>query len=585
MSESPTPSESTAGYQVLARKYRPSTFEDMIGQEAMVTTLTNAFKTGRIAHAFMLTGVRGIGKTTTARLLARALNYQSDDHDGPSVNFTPAGEHCESIMASSHMDVLEMDAASRTGVENMREMLDSVRYAPVSARYKVYIIDEVHMLSTGAFNALLKTLEEPPDHAKFIFATTEIRKVPITVLSRCQRFDLRRVEAGELAGHLKKICDKENAKVSDDGLALISRAAEGSVRDALSLLDQAIVQRSGEDADVTGEQVRDMLGLADRVRVLDLFALAARGDAPGALAELRAQYDHGADPAVVMRDMLDICHEVSRAKALGDAAEFDAAPDQITRLKDLAGDLSLGQITRLWQMLLKAHQDVTRAPAPLAAADMALLRMCVAAELPPPELAAQLLASPNLPADPAPAPKIEGGSSPQVTHIAAAQNIEIGNTATARSIPDAAQIDSPKMRFDSLEALADYADANGARALSSDISRYVRPVSFAPGHIEFVAGSMAPQMLATQIKERLKDWTGNDWSVTVNTSESGGPTLLEQRREAQQAQANADKNHPSILQTLAAFPGAKLVEIRERANTSNVIEGNFTPNPDIEDED
>ena len=579
MSESPTSPESAAGYQVLARKYRPSTFEDMIGQEAMVTTLTNAFKTGRIAHAFMLTGVRGIGKTTTARLLARALNYQSDDHNGPSVDFTPAGEHCESIMASSHMDVLEMDAASRTGVENMREMLDSVRYAPVSARYKVYIIDEVHMLSTGAFNALLKALEEPPDHAKFIFATTEIRKVPITVLSRCQRFDLRRVEAGELSAHLKKICGKENAQVSDDGLTLIARAAEGSVRDALSLLDQAIVQRSGQDAEVTGEQVRDMLGLADRVRVLDLFALAARGDAPGALAELRAQYDHGADPAVVMRDMLDICHEVSRAKALGDAAEFDAAPDQITRLKDLAGDLSLGQITRLWQMLLKAHQDVSRAPAPLAAADMALLRMCVAAELPPPELAAQLLASPNLPADPAPAPKIEGGSSPAITHIAPAT----GSAAVARSIPDAATTDNPKMSFDSLEALADYAQANGARALSSDISRYVRPISFAPGSIEFVAGSMAPQMLATQIKERLKDWTGTDWIITVNTQDAGGDTLLEQRRQAQEAREEADKNHPAILQTLAAFPGAKLVEIRERVNTSNVIEGNFTQNPDDED--
>ncbi len=578
MNESPTPTDSAAGYQVLARKYRPSTFEDMIGQEAMVTTLTNAFKTGRIAHAFMLTGVRGIGKTTTARLLARALNYQSDDHDGPSVDFEPMGAHCEAIMASNHMDVLEMDAASRTGVENMREMLDSVRYAPVSARYKVYIIDEVHMLSTGAFNALLKTLEEPPDHAKFIFATTEIRKVPITVLSRCQRFDLRRVEAGELAGHLKKICDKENAKVSDDGLALISRAAEGSVRDALSLLDQAIVQRSGEDADVTGEQVRDMLGLADRVRVLDLFALAARGDAPGALAELRAQYDHGADPAVVMRDMLDICHEVSRAKALGDAAEFDAAPDQITRLKDLAADLSLGQITRLWQMLLKAHQDVTRAPAPLAAADMALLRMCVAAELPPPELAAQLLASPNLPADPPKPAAIQGGSSPQVTHIAPAQSA----VAVARTLPDERPRNLPSVTFDSLDALSSYAADNGARALSADISRYVRPVSFEQGRIEFVAGPMAPQMLATQIKERLKDWTGQDWSVTVNTTLPGDPTLLERRREAQDAQAEADKNHPAILQTLAAFPGATLVEIRERVNTSNVIEGNFTQNPDLE---
>ena len=345
-------------YQVLARKYRPSTFEDMIGQEAMVTTLQNAFEAGRVAHAFMLTGVRGIGKTTTARLLARALNYESDSEAGPSVNLGERGKHCELIMSSTHMDVLEMDAASRTGVENMREMLDGVRYAPATARYKVYIIDEVHMLSAGAFNALLKTLEEPPDHAKFIFATTEIRKVPITVLSRCQRFDLRRVEAGALQAHLSGICEKEGVKVSPDGLALIARAAEGSVRDSLSLLDQAIVQSGLGGEQVTGEQVRDMLGLADRVRILDLFALAATGDGKGALTEMRSQYDDGADPAIVMRDMLDICHEISRAKTLGEGAEFDAAPDQITRLKDLAEALSLGQLTRIWQMLLKAHSEV-----------------------------------------------------------------------------------------------------------------------------------------------------------------------------------------------------------------------------------
>jgi len=316
MSESPD----IKTYQVLARKYRPHTFEDMIGQEAMVTTLTNAFKAGRIAHAFMMTGVRGIGKTTTARLLARALNYQSKEIDGPSTDLAKPGEHCEAIMTSSHMDVLEMDAASRTGVENMRELLDGVRYAPVSARYKVYIIDEVHMLSTGAFNALLKTLEEPPDHAKFIFATTEIRKVPVTVLSRCQRFDLRRVEASVLKDHLTAICKAEKVKVDDAGLALLSRAAEGSVRDALSLLDQAIVQGGLDGSAVTLDEVQSMLGLADRGRVVDLFASAATGDAAAALSEMRAQYDDGADPVVVMRDLLDICHENShcrRAPAAG----------------------------------------------------------------------------------------------------------------------------------------------------------------------------------------------------------------------------------------------------------------------------
>jgi len=343
----------------------------------MVTTLTNAFKVGRVAHAFMLTGVRGIGKTTTARLLARALNYETDTVKNPSVDLQNPGIHCESIMASAHMDVLEMDAASRTGVENMRELLEGVRYAPVSARYKVYIIDEVHMLSTGAFNALLKTLEEPPDHAKFIFATTEIRKVPITVLSRCQRFDLRRVEAAGLQAHLKNICVKEKVSVDDDALALIARAAEGSVRDSLSLLDQAIVQ----DGDVGAEQVRTMLGLADRVRILDLFSMAVTGNGAGALREMKSQYDDGAAPEIVMRDLLDLSHEVSRTKMLGDDATYDAAPDQIKRLKALAEKLTLGQLTRIWQILLKAHTEVRLAPAPLAAAEMALLKLSTASDM------------------------------------------------------------------------------------------------------------------------------------------------------------------------------------------------------------
>ncbi|MEE9347611.1 MAG: DNA polymerase III subunit gamma/tau [Robiginitomaculum sp.] len=564
-----TPDSQTASdYQVLARKYRPSTFEDMIGQEALVTTLTNAFKTGRIAHAFMLTGVRGIGKTTTARLLARALNYKTDLINSPSVDFSVMGEHCESIMASSHMDVLEMDAASRTGVENMREMLDGVRYSPVSARYKVYIIDEVHMLSTGAFNALLKTLEEPPAHAKFIFATTEIRKVPITVLSRCQRFDLRRVEAGELVTHLQKICVKEDAKVSNDGLGLIARAAEGSVRDALSLLDQAIVQRTEGSDEVSMLQVRDMLGLADRVRVLDLFALAAKGDAKGALTELREQYDHGADPAVIMRDMLDICHEVSRAKALGETAEFDAAPDQIARLTDLADSLSMGQITRLWQMLLKAHADVKMAPTPLAAADMALLRMCVASQLPPPEQAAKMLASApaSTPSAPSPSPAPSSGASAQaVTQMAPAP------VAAPQAAPNSA------VHFDSLEAFALYAGDNGQSVLKLDIERYVRLIKFEQGAIEFAAANQAPPRLAAQMKAALTQWSGRDWAVVIDTNAKGDDTILELRRAVKLAQDASDKNHPEILKTLTAFPGARLVEIRSRAPSSNIIEADFTP--------
>ena len=328
------PSDSGSAYQVLARKYRPQSFDDMVGQGAMVRTLTNAFKTGRIAHAFMLTGVRGVGKTTTARLLARALNYTSSDHDGPSVNLAPLGEHCQAIMESRHPDVLELDAASRTGVADMRELLDGVRYAPVSGRYKVYIIDEVHMLSTAAFNALLKTLEEPPTHVKFIFATTEIRKVPVTVLSRCQRFNLARLDVEALSDHLSRICEKEGAKVSAEGLGLIARAAEGSARDALSILDQAIVQ--AEDGEVTAEAVRDMLGLADRTRIFDLLDAVFDKRAKNALTETTAQLQEGAEAQVLLKDLLDVMAEVARAQALGDDYRFAGPEEWTARTKTLA---------------------------------------------------------------------------------------------------------------------------------------------------------------------------------------------------------------------------------------------------------
>ena len=572
-------------YQVLARKYRPTTFEDMIGQEAMVTTLQNAFKAGRVAHAFMLTGVRGIGKTTTARLLARALNYESDSVKGPSVELATPGNHCELIMASGHMDVLEMDAASRTGVENMREMLDGVRYAPATARYKVYIIDEVHMLSAGAFNALLKTLEEPPDHAKFIFATTEIRKVPITVLSRCQRFDLRRVEADALQSHLSKICEKEGAKVSDDGLALISRAAEGSVRDSLSLLDQDIVQAGLDGGEVTGDQVRTMLGLADRVRILDLFALAATGDGKGALTEMRSQYDDGAAPDIVMRDMLDICHEVSRAKTLGPDAAFDAAPDQIKRLQDLAEKLSLGQLTRIWQMLLKAHNEVRMAPAPLAAAEMALLKLSVAGQMPPPELAAQIIEqmkSGGMTTPIVSAPATPPPSAPTPASTAMASTGGGGSVSPAPapvSAPQSAPTPNTPVMLSSLEDLIE-AMPKSQIALKSDIKRYVRPIRFKPGAITFEPAEGAPVSLTGKIVSAIKELTGELWIVSPETS-GGGATLNEIKKNAKAEQAVKDRAHPAFNHPLLAT--AKLIEIRDLETLSggptsvesNVIDGNF----------
>jgi len=526
--------------------------------------------------------VRGIGKTTTARLLARALNYQSDDHDGPSVKLEPPGVNCDAINRSSHLDVMEMDAASRTGVGDIREILDSVRYGPVEARYKVYIIDEVHMLSQQAFNALLKTLEEPPDHAKFIFATTEIRKIPITVLSRCQRFDLRRVEADELAKHLANICQQERANISEDGLMLIARAAEGSVRDGLSLLDQAIVQAEG-DKEVSAEDIRIMLGLADRTRVLDLFTLAVNGDAKGALNEVRSQYTDGADPAVIVRDLLDICHEVSRAKALGEEAEFDMAPDQTARLHELSGGLTMGQITRAWQMLLSAHGDVRTAPDPLAACEMSLLRLAVAGDLPPPELAAQLLA--NL-KDVKDAPKSSSGSagasasSGSISASISSQRTQ-GNAAPKPDptpAPQASASTAPKLEINSLEELVAALPKNQT-GLRYDIEKYIRPIRFEPGTFVFSYAPNAKPDLEYQLRAWITDATSRPWHIEVDTKIQGEPSLLERRRSAQADKQDAEDNHPVAAAARALFPGVD-IEFRERAAISNVIEADFKNSED-----
>ncbi|GMG84640.1 hypothetical protein LNKW23_38560 [Paralimibaculum aggregatum] len=376
-------------YQVLARKYRPAHFRDLIGQEAMVRTLTNAFASGRIAHAFVLTGVRGVGKTTTARILAKGLNCEAAE--GPTIDPCGECEACRSISQGRNTDVLEMDAASNTGVGDVREIIESVRYRASQSRYKVYIIDEVHMLSTSAFNALLKTLEEPPEHAKFIFATTEIRKVPVTVLSRCQRFDLRRIEPEAMMAHLGRIAEAEGAEVEPGALALVTRAAEGSVRDALSLLDQALAQGSGP---ATAEAVRAMLGVADRGRLIDLFEAVMRGDAAAALAELSAQYSEGTDPGAVLRDLAELTHWVSVLKVSPEMAEDPTvAPDERARGRDLAARLSMRVLTRAWQMLLKALEELALAPNAMMAAEMALIRLTHVADLPPPEdLVRRLLA-------------------------------------------------------------------------------------------------------------------------------------------------------------------------------------------------
>src|SRR5947208_7620011 len=374
-----------SSYRVLARKYRPATFADLIGQDAMVRTVSNAFESGRIPPAWILTGVRGVGKTTTARILARALNYELPDEsiDAPTVKMPRIGVHCQAIMESRHIDVIEMDAASHNGVEDVRQINEAVRYSPVSARYKVYILDEVHMLSTQAFNALLKTLEEPPPHVKFVFATTEIRKVPITILSRCQRFDVRRVDTSLLVRHLESICAKENISAEPEALGLIARAAEGSVRDALSLMDQAIAHAAGG---VRAQGVRQMLGLADRTRIIDLFEALMRGDMPNALAELRDQYDSGADPAVVLSDLAEFTHFVTRVKIVPSVADdVSLAEAERTRGRAFAASLSMRVLSRTWQMLFKGLAEVQEAAKPLAAAEMVLVRIAYAADLPTPD--------------------------------------------------------------------------------------------------------------------------------------------------------------------------------------------------------
>lgn len=542
------PADDGAAYQVLARKYRPRTFEDLIGQEAMVRTLTNAFATGRIAHAFMLTGVRGVGKTTTARLLARALNNQTDVIDKPSLALTGQGRHDAAIMAGQHMDVMEMDAASHTGVNDIREILDSVRYAPVEARYKVYVLDEVHMLSTQAFNALLKTLEEPPPHAKFIFATTEIRKVPVTILSRCQRFDLRRVEPEILVEHLGRIAGREGMKIEQDALALISRAAEGSVRDGLSLLDQALVQAERGET-VKTETVRDMLGLADRSQTIALFESVMAGRTPEALESFRTLYGFGADPVQVTNDLLEHCHAASVAKMLGPNATR-LPNDQAQKLAALGAAIPAATLSRTWQMLLKALDEVRRAPNPADAVEMAIVRLAYAADLPGPEEALKRLQS-GEPLGGGSAPRGGGGGGGGGTSAQLA-----ARPVMAPALPD-------PQTFEQVVALIGEKREVG---LQMDVERYVKPVSFKPGAIVYESVQGAPVDLARKLSSRLKDWTGRTWLIAAN-GQGGGETLIEQQKKARQAERAAVEADPFVKAVLQTFPGAVLGEVRTIAPT------------------
>ena len=552
-------------YQVLARKYRPQTFADLIGQEAMVRTLTNAFAADRIAHAFVMTGVRGVGKTTTARIIAKGLNCVGPDGaGGPTTEPCGVCEPCIAIAEGRHVDVLEMDAASRTGVGDIREIIDSVHYRAASARFKVYIIDEVHMLSTAAFNALLKTLEEPPAHVKFIFATTEIRKVPVTVLSRCQRFDLKRIEPEVMMAHLARIADLEGAKLAQDALALITRAAEGSVRDAMSLMDQAIAHGAGE---TTGEQVRAMLGLADRGRTLDLFDLIMRGDAATALAELSGQYADGADPMAVLRDLAEITHWISVIKINPAAAEDPTTPpDEQTRGKDMAARLPMRALTRVWQMLLKAVEEVALAPNAMMAAEMAVIRLTYVADLPDPEtLVRKLSDNPRPPSGGVPG-GVPGGAPAGGGAVHSARLSPVHMPAGPLRGPMMAAT-APALAEGQLQVYATFEQVlelirqKRDMLLLNEVETGLRLARYSPGRIEFEPAPGTKPDLASRLGQRLQGWTGARWGVSV-VSTGGAPTLADIRStKLDEARAEAAKN-PLVQAILAAFPGAKLTEVR-----------------------
>ena len=546
-------------YRVLARKYRPVDFTTLVGQEAMVRTLRNAIATGRIAHAFMLTGVRGVGKTTTARIIARALNcVGADGTGGPTVDPCGVCDNCKAITEDRHVDVIEMDAASRTGIDDVRELIEGVRYRPVSARYKVYIIDEVHMLSEKAFNALLKTLEEPPPHVKFLFATTEIRKVPVTVLSRCQRFDLKRVPHETLVEHFGRIAEAEKVEISPEALTLLTRAADGSVRDGLSMLDQAIAHGGGV---VDAAQVRDMLGLADRSRVLELFEKVMRGDAPAVVSALGEMHDSGADPVVVLQDLLELTHWVTRLKVAPDAAAATADSERAQGLA-MAGKLSMASLTRAWTLLLKGLQETLAAPSPLRAAEMTLIRLCYVADLPSPGDAIKALQN-------------GGGAPAGATAPMAPRPNGGGGGAAARlaTQPVSAVAVQPAMPAprNFTEVVALFETKREARLVHS-LMHHVHEVRCEPGLIEFRPEPRAPADLAPRLSELLSQWTGRRWIASVSSAE-GKPTLTQQKSDKADGLRSSAENNELVMAILKTFPGAKLDAVRRKGEETSLVSG------------
>ena len=553
------PEETKKAYRVLARKYRPQNFDQLIGQDALVRTLKSAIETGRIAQAYMLTGVRGVGKTTTARIIARALNYVGPDgKSGPTTGPTDDCEICKAIMEDRHPDVMEMDAASRTGVDDIREILDGVRYAPTQARYKVYIIDEVHMLSKNAFNALLKTLEEPPPHVIFIFATTEIRKVPVTVLSRCQRFALRRVDAETLSKYYGWVSEQEKVGIEDEAVQMIARAADGSVRDGLSILDQAMAQAAG--GEISAGQVRDMLGLADRSKLLDLYEEILKGDCAKALSLMAELYAAGADPSSVVQDLLDITHLMSKFQVVSappQTVEPNMAATERARAAKIASSINMPTVGRIWQILLKGLTEVQYAANPQSAAEMVIIRVAYASTLPDPaQLVKKLQEGGNISS---PAPR--GGGSPMSSGGGTASFVS-GASAQVKASPIAQNepVAIANSNLNTLQDVVSLLEQNGALILASQVHQFVELVKLDDKLIEFSTANGAPQKLYSDLQKKLNEATNARWAVVVSTKK-GQPTLAAQAAEAKAQELSSIKADPLVMKVFDAFPGAEIISI------------------------
>lgn len=605
--------ESKQPYRVLARKYRPQNFDELIGQDALVRTLKNAISSGRIAHAFMLTGVRGVGKTTTARIIAKALNYKGPDGTaGPTTDDTGDCPLCQAISEDRHPDVIEMDAASRTGVDDIREILDGVRYAPTEARYKIYVIDEVHMLSKNAFNALLKTLEEPPEHVKFIFATTEIRKVPITVLSRCQRFDLQRVGVDLLCDHFSKICALEDVAADDDAIAMIARAADGSVRDGLSLLDQAIAL-AGEK--ITTQQVQDMLGLADRAQNLDLLEKALHGDMPGALSIMDHIYKNGGSPSVVIQDLLDLTHLLTKMRAVPDVGDINQAlsGDQLARAQELAQKISMPSLSKTWQILLKGLNEVNTAPNPQNAAEMVIIRLAYAANLPDPsDLVKKLKDGGTAASSQGGAPQTSGASSganasaPTGTYT---NNVHAQDFSpppahtgqsnghgqeTARTRPALSVVPEPEHMptLKTMEDMVEYLRRHEEFLLAEQLFHFGHLVKIdhknhgdtPQGYFEFRPDPAALPDLSTNLKKKLPELSGQHWMVAVS-NEAGQQTLAQIEEARRIAELETVAKMPIVDNILQIFPEAQLAKVLPKPEPEPEPEAPESLHPDTQPEE